>query len=309
MNRFTPRTLESKGKTIDEAIFKGMHELGLSIDEVTIETVQEGTKGIFGIGAKPYIIRLTEREADYVLHGQDKASREGQRMRPAKAAAPRRSEKNVGSAAETSRSTPRQETPSQTRQTPDARTQDENGRGYAGERAVESQNRNRGKRESENKYAPYVPGESQCEAAGFLSGLFERMGVDVQLSFFESESTVKIRIQSNSMGIIIGHRGETLDALQYLTSLAVNRSREGYKRVVLDMENYRNKREETLSRLARKMAAQVKQTGESVSLEPMNPYERRVLHASLQNNRDVETHSEGEEPNRHVVIMPKKGGS
>ena len=112
---------------------------------------------------------------------------------------------------------------------------------------------------------------------------------------------------STTMGMLIGHRGETLDAMQYLTSLAVNRNRkqDGYTRISIDTEGYREKREETLARLARKIANQVKATGRPRTLEPMNPYERRVLHATLQNNPYVATRSEGEEPNRRVVIFPK----
>ena len=118
---------------------------------------------------------------------------------------------------------------------------------------------------------------------------------------------IRLYIDKSTMGMLIGHRGETLDAMQYLTSLAVNRNRkqEGYTRVSIDTEGYREKREETLARLARKIAGQVKATGRSRTLEPMNPYERRVLHATLQNHPYVATRSEGEEPNRRVVIYLK----
>ena len=109
-----------------------------------------------------------------------------------------------------------------------------------------------------------------------------------------------------TLGILIGRRGETLDALQYLTSLKVNRGQEGYTRVTLDTENYRAKREEALARLANRMANRAIKTGRKVSLEPMNPYERRILHSALQSNDQVDTHSEGEEPNRHVVITLRK---
>jgi len=107
----------------------------------------------------------------------------------------------------------------------------------------------------------------------------------------------------DTLGILIGRRGETLDALQYLTSLQVNKGREGYIRVTLDTENYRAKREDSLRRLAQRMANRATKTGRKVVLEPMNPYERRVLHTALQNHPAVTTHSEGEEPNRRVVIM------
>ena len=141
----------------------------------------------------------------------------------------------------------------------------------------------------------------------FLQGLIQHMGVEGRVLAYVEEEGIRLCVDTPTMGVLIGHRGETLDAMQYLTSLAVNRNRkeDGYTRVTLDTEGYREKREETLARLARKIAGQVKASGRPRELEPMNPYERRVLHASLQNNPYVVTHSEGEEPNRRVVISPK----
>ena len=115
-----------------------------------------------------------------------------------------------------------------------------------------------------------------------------------------------VNMTGDPLGILIGRRGETLDALQYLTSLKVNRGQEGYTRVTIDTENYRAKREDTLIRLANRMANRAVKTGRKVSMEPMNPYERRIIHSALQANQAVDTHSEGEEPNRHVVITIRK---
>lgn len=146
------------------------------------------------------------------------------------------------------------------------------------------------------------------EAAAFLKQMLSLMGVEAQvLANVSEEEGIRLRIDSSGMGVLIGHRGETLDAIQYLTSLHVNRARKerGYTRVTIDTEGYRERREETLARLARKVASQVRSTGRARTLEPMNPYERRVLHATLQNNPYVTTYSEGEEPNRRVVIAPK----
>ena len=146
------------------------------------------------------------------------------------------------------------------------------------------------------------------EAAQFLREMLRLMNIDAQvLANVSEEDGVRLRIDSSGMGVLIGHRGETLDAIQYLTSLHVNRSRKehGFTRITVDTEGYRDRREETLARLARKVASQVRSTGRARTLEPMNPYERRVLHATLQNNPYVITYSEGEEPNRRVVIAPK----
>ena len=144
-------------------------------------------------------------------------------------------------------------------------------------------------------------------AAEYLRNVLSGMGLgDVNIEIREEEAGAELVLTGENIGFIIGHRGETLDALQYLTSLKVNRGQEGYTRVTLDTENYRAKREEALTRLANRMANRAIKTGRKVSLEPMNPYERRILHSALQANDQVDTHSEGEEPNRHVVITLRK---
>ena len=133
------------------------------------------------------------------------------------------------------------------------------------------------------------------------------MGVEVSVDVnTDEEGNVRVNMQGDSQGILIGRRGETLDALQYLTSLQVNKGRGEYIRVTLDTEGYRARREEALIRLANRMANRAVKTGRRVSMEPMNPYERRILHSALQGNPAVTTHSEGEEPNRHVVITVNK---
>jgi spoIIIJ-associated protein len=146
-------------------------------------------------------------------------------------------------------------------------------------------------------------------ARKFLSDVFDKMNVDVDITVEEDEESILLKITGKDSGIIIGRRGETLDALQYLTSLAVNKEKEGYKRVTIDIENYRQKREETLVRLANRLAERVVKYRKNVTLEPMNPYERRIIHSSLQNNKLVETYSVGDEPNRKVVITLKRKGN
>ena len=145
-------------------------------------------------------------------------------------------------------------------------------------------------------------------AKSFLQEMTHLMGVDVEIAMgTDPEGNIYGYMTGDTLGILIGRRGETLDALQYLTSLKVNRGQEGYTRVTLDTENYRAKREDTLIRLANRMANRAVKSGRRVSLEAMNPYERRIIHSALQPNELVETHSEGEEPNRHVVITVRKG--
>ncbi len=151
------------------------------------------------------------------------------------------------------------------------------------------------------------PDTMEGRAQQFLLELTKRMGVQVQVDArVNEEGHLFATMYGDTLGILIGRRGDTLDALQYLTSLQVNRGQDEYVRVTLDTENYRAKREEALTKLAARMASRAVKTGRKVSLEPMNPYERRILHASLQGNPSVSTHSEGDEPYRHVVVVPEK---
>ena len=146
------------------------------------------------------------------------------------------------------------------------------------------------------------------KATDFLKDVFGAMGlsVDVNVKVNEEEKEMEINLSGDEMGILIGKRGQTLDSLQYLVSLVVNKESEDYLRVKLDTENYRERRKETLETLAKNIAYKVKRTRRPVSLEPMNPYERRIIHSALQNDKYVFTRSEGEEPFRHVVIALKR---
>ncbi len=145
-------------------------------------------------------------------------------------------------------------------------------------------------------------------AKDFLEKVFKAMNVEakVLVVYDEENATVDINVVGDDMGVLIGKRGQTLDSLQYLVSLILNKESEGYLKVKLDTENYRERRKETLENLGRNIAFKVKRTKKPVSLEPMNPYERRIIHSALQNDKFVETHSEGEEPYRRVVVTLKK---
>ena len=143
----------------------------------------------------------------------------------------------------------------------------------------------------------------------FLARLFKAMNVDVNstVDYDEESRTMNIVFDGEDMGLLIGKRGQTLDSLQYLASLVANKGEEEYVRVKVDTENYRQRRKDTLENLAKNIASKVRRTGRAVVLEPMNPYERRVIHSALQADRYVETHSEGEEPFRKVVVTLKDG--
>lgn len=142
----------------------------------------------------------------------------------------------------------------------------------------------------------------------FLSSIFDAMKMEVEIlvAVNEEEHIIEVELKGDDMGILIGKRGQTLDSLQYLTKLAINKHSDEYYKVKIDTEDYRKRRKETLENLAKNIAYKVKRTKRPVSLEPMNPFERRIIHSALQNDRYVTTHSEGDEPYRHVVVTLKK---
>ena len=145
------------------------------------------------------------------------------------------------------------------------------------------------------------------EARNFLANILKAMKIDAEINIEEDDDTLHINLNGKNIGLLIGYRGETLDSLQYLTSLVINKNHEDeYIRVSLDTENYRQKREETLIKVAQKTAYKVRKSGRAYKLEPMNPYERRIIHSTLQDYNDINTYSEGEEPFRRVVVSIKR---
>ncbi len=168
------------------------------------------------------------------------------------------------------------------------------------------------KEKNQNERKVTVLSDSSVEAFSvsakeFLGKIFDAMHLEVKIetSYDKENNCLDIELSGEEMGVIIGKRGQTLDSLQYLTKLAINTNTEDKIKVKVDTEDYRNRRKKTLENLAGNVAYKVKKTGRAVELEPMNPFERRVIHSALQNNRYVKTHSEGEEPDRYVVVSPK----
>lgn len=278
-------SMEFSGKTIDEAIFTGLKEMGLSIDEVEIETVQLESKGVFGIGSKKAVVRLTQR--DPIPFDPEPLLE-----RPAQDRAPRREERRDRG------------------ERPERRERNDRGpRQGRDNRRQGRSNQERAPREANPPMPQYDYSQEAAQdlpAAQFLQGLLPYLGVKGTISAAQLEEGYRLRIDGSNLGVLIGRRGQTLDALQYLTSLVVNKNRkqDGYSRITLDVEDYRAKREQTLIRLARREAGRVRSTGTPIAMEPMSPYERRILHSTLQEIPYVTTHSEGEEPNRYVIISP-----
>ena len=368
------KTYEATGKTYEEALQSGLEALHATISDVTIDVLEEGSKGLFGLfGSRPYKLRLTLREVEQeeeeeedplaeLLDSVKVAEPAPVQVKPAQpkpaqvkpvqvkpvqvkpvqvkpvqvkpavieqkpienAPATETKADEVQNAAEhpamaaVAAENPakpavvqRTARPKKERQTRPARNDNE------------QKPANKPERKPLPPKAPAVPLEKPVvtyipddqvdpdspagHAQSFLKELTHLMGVDVTVAVGnDAEGNVFVQMTGDTLGILIGRRGETLDALQYLTSLNINKGQEHYTRVTLDTENYRAKREDTLIRLANRMANRAVKTGRKVSLEPMNPYERRIIHSALQPNELVDTHSEGEEPKRHIVITLRK---
>ena len=302
MNKF----IEASGKTVKDAIQNGLEQLGCTQDDVETSVIDMGSPGIFGMFGKPARVRLTMKEKDtsfdiempvFTLDqpasaGRKKAEKKPQEPKPAKTAAPEEQAEAMEEAA-----------PEKKARKPRQRKNSREAREPRPEPVTEA-----APAEPAEPFAATAEeelSETAKRARDFLKGLTERMGVPAEIEVSDKPEQMRMQLSGESMSILIGRRGETLDALQYLTSLNVNRDREEYLRVSLDTENYRAKREEALRKLAVRMANRAKKSGRRVALEPMNPNERRILHSALQNDPEVTTHSEGEEPYRRVIITLK----
>ena len=257
-------------KTLDDAITEALIQLGVTSDQLEYEVIEKGSAGFLGIGMKQAVIKARRK----VVEEPEAEIVEDVKSEPAvmKKEEPKTVKKEIAK-----KETIKKETV---------------------------------KKEPAKKEADLAKVESQtieaCEK--FIYDVLKAMDMtDVKVtSVVDEEGALSIDMEGSNMGILIGKRGQTLDSLQYLTNRVANKMQEGYVRVKLDTEDYRRRRKETLENLAKNIASKVKRTRRTVSLEPMNPYERRIIHSALQNDKYVVTRSEGEEPFRHVVISLKK---
>ena len=314
------RQYEVSAKTKEEAVELGLQELGVSIGDVDVQVVEEGSKGLFGLfGSRPVKVRLTVKDSEEDPLGdllEEKPARKAEKKperKPEKKPAEKkpeekRPEEKKPEEKKTEEKKEEKQPEKKAAKKPEKKAEKKPEAPAEGEEPEEKpEPRTLEKPEVTMIPADALDPESPAGVAkAFLSEITKLMGVEVSIEMgTDAEGNVYGYMEGDTLGILIGRRGETLDALQYLTSLKVNRGREGYTRVTLDTENYRAKREDTLIRLANRMANRALRTGRKVSLEPMNPYERRILHSALQDDPDVTTHSEGEEPYRRVIITLK----
>lgn len=258
---------EKWGNDVDTAVELALAELKCSRDEVEVTVLEQPSRGFFGIGAKLALVRV-EKKAPVVEE------------EPAPAVV---EEKAPASA-------PQKQKPQKS------------------ETKVEKKKNKKEIQPKKSSIEEEVGNLSPVEnhiALDFLKEVTEQMGLIVDVTAKANEDSVLLNIQGKDSGTIIGKRGQTLDAIQYLTSLVVNKDQDNYIKVVVDAENYRSKREKTLEKLANRLADKVVKTKRSVRLEPMNPYERKVIHATLQSNPRVTTRSEGQDPYRRVIIELK----
>lgn len=300
------KTLVTSGKTIDLAIEAALAQLGLDRDSVSVQVLQQAKTGFLGFGAQPAKVQVTYEAPDEVPEAPKVALSSASRKPKAAAPAPKLAEpapvkiepaKPVEAPkaevkAEEKKPEVRPERPQQPR----------------APRAPQAPKEPREPREPKapavpKEYAPAEPGSVEEKIEVFLKGLLEHMDSKaVPHCWKESGNAYQVDLVGDDLGYLIGRRGDTLDAIQHLCNYAVNREVEGHIRVSVDAESYRQKREESLRRYARKKAQQVLKARRRTTLEPMNAYERHVIHAALQDMENITTHSTGVEPNRCVVI-------
>lgn len=305
--------IQFSAKTKSEAITKACIELGVSSDQLEIQVISEGSNGFFGIGSKPAVIKV--RKIESVSEEEEmKEIVETVKLDSFKEEAPVQEEKKTEAIKPVKKEIkepkavsekPRQPKPVKER--------------AAKEKQPREFREPKEKQVREKTTKPVKPveiftdpeeiKEVENRAKVFLRDVFASMNlgeVEITSEYNTTDGSLEVDFEGEDMGILIGKRGQTLDSLQYLTSLVVNKGKSNYIRVKLDTEDYRKRRKETLENLARGIAYKVRKTRKPVILEPMNPYERRIIHSALQGNKFVETVSEGEEPYRHVVVKLKR---
>jgi spoIIIJ-associated protein len=260
-------------KTVDDAITEALIQLGVTSDKLDYEVIEKGSAGFLGIGMKQAVIKARKKE-----------------------------EPKEEPVAEEVKEEPKKEIVKEHKE-----SKKEHKKEFKKEKAEETKEEKAEVKEPEQKKESElakVNDETVAACVKFVSDVLNAMGMkDAKVtSKIDEEGALSIDVEGSNMGILIGKRGQTLDSLQYLTNRVANKMQEGYVRVKLDTEDYRRRRKETLENLAKNIASKVKRTRRAVSLEPMNPYERRIIHSALQADPAVSTHSEGEEPYRRVVV-------
>ena len=312
--------MQFSAKTKNEAITKACIELGVSSDQLDIQVVSEGSSGFFGIGSKPAIIKARkveesteEKEIEKIVDSvkidafKEETAKEVQKPAVKSVSKTPETKKEFG---EEKAKEERQPKPAKEKQFKEKASREKPARERREQKEKPAKEKPvRAAKAIEIITDPEEIKDIEERALVFLKDVFASMDlgeVTITSKYNTTDGCLEVDFEGEDMGILIGKRGQTLDSLQYLTSLVVNKGKSDYIRVKLDTEDYRRRRKETLENLARGIAYKVKKTRKPVVLEPMNPYERRIIHSALQGNKFVETVSEGEEPYRHVVVKLKR---
>ena len=292
------------GKTIDLAIESALSQLGLDRDSVSVLVLQQAKQGFLGFGAQPAKVQVTYEAPDPVPEAPKTALSSASRSKPKAAAPVKRPEApQPEKKPEMPKAEPKAEPKPEAPKAPKAERKPEPPKAPKAERKPEAPKAEPKAEKKPQEYVPAEPGSVEEKIETFVKGLLEHMDSKAVPHCFKEESgSYKVDLVGDDLGYLIGRRGDTLDAIQHLTNYAVNRDVEGRIRVNVDAEAYREKREESLRRYARKKAQQVLKARRRTTLEPMNAYERHVIHAALQDMENITTHSTGVEPNRRVVI-------
>ena len=282
------KTIVATGKTIDLAIEAALTQLGLDRDSVSVEVLAQAKSGFLGLGSQPAKIQVTYEAPDPAPKVALSSASRSKPKAEKKPEAPKAEPKQEAPKAE-----PKQEAPKAEKKA-DAPKK---------ERAPKAEKKVEAPKAEPKTYAPAEPGSVEETIEVFLKGLLAHMNSDAVPHAWKGEgSTYPVEFTGDDLGYLIGRRGDTLDALQHLCNYTINRDVEGHIRINVDAEEYRRKREDSLSRYARKKAQQVLKNRRRTTLEPMNAYERHVIHSALQEMENITTHSTGTEPNRRVVI-------
>ena len=279
------KTIVTTGKTIELAIESALNQLGLDRDSVSVQVLQQAKAGFLGLGAQPAKVEVTYEAPDpapkVALSAASRSKPKAKKPEAPKAEAPKAEPKPVK--AEAPKAEPAKAPKTERKPEPKVEAPKEP--------------------KAPKTYAPAEPGSVEEKIEVFLKGLLEHMGSNaIPHAWKEEGNTYKAELVGEDLGYLIGRRGDTLDALQHLANYSVGRNVEGHIRISVDAEDYREKREDSLRRYARKKAQQVLKARRRTTLEPMNAYERHVIHAALQDMENITTHSTGTEPNRRVVI-------
>ena len=284
--------IEVTGKSVEEAITNACTKLGIPSDKLDYEVIDKGNSGFLVIfNSKPAKIKAREKQEESVVE-QVKAE-EPKKSIEAHVHTEKKFEKKADNF---KKAEPKKEFKAESKKEYKPADNHKN-----------AEVKEAPKAEEKPKAEPFTAEQKEVikkDIQTFLNNMFGAMNMEVKadITFDDEENSVNVDLSGDNMGVLIGKRGQTLDSIQYLTSLVINKNSEKYVRVKLDTENYRKRRKETLESLAKNIAYKVKRSRRPVSLEPMNPYERRIIHSALQADKFVSTRSEGEEPFRHVVV-------